>query len=1244
MKVGNEFSLTCLQSFAGRMEACMMKPEVKKKPKPPKPPPKPTEIKSNEPETPPVKTPPVVPPRPTDSDNGGFFSGIFKKSSKPDDDAPEQEIGRARGELSTSSDSLPENNKEKGRLFSGKIFRKSQKPTAASQTEEDPSCPNGDQSVTGSKDNLSENSKEKGGFFSGFLRKANKIPVAETSGQAAESLHSQLSDSTVSLSESKQSHDDFSTSKEVLSENTSKVKGGIFTGILKKCPKPSEDADPEEIETPDNKLLLGNENLSEQDRDTEEELSASNSDLSESNTTKAQDEKSEHLFSSSCENLVNTSVLKMKRRGLAGIFKRSASSDNLFDEESPTGEEKKLSASLENLLEGMISKEKTRRLAGIFKKSPKPAPRSIATEDPLSSSKELSASWDSLADTSEENLSAYGEFLPSSSDLSDAKTTTKEKKGGFAGMFRRTPKAVEHQESEDKEDLDGDKLRRRRTIKKKRHVVSFRIKKTFPQIPTVTLSSQPSDKMPIIEETVELCQLNQSQEDTVEVQPVEMAPYPTEDNPLESEQESELMEWWNTVKGWTEWNETSNSQDEEIIMEQAADRVYLAARLFVQLFNQRGASLQHRILELLALADAADQFHKKTVRAAVGGGVASVAGSVATITGLILAPFTFGASVIVTAVGISVATAGSITSATANITDTVHSSMDRKKVEKMIQGYQEEIKDIRECLEFVQEGMDTLQEWDFEQYSQSAAKKALNHSVKHVVREGGRAGKELVINTDKLISTVHVLGAAGGAAKAAQVISLTTGIMSALFLALDVFFLAKDSHELRKGAKTKFAAKIREVCKDLQDGVLELNKVKTQLQKTMDGIEVEEYEEIEEVEVEVEYDLEWDLKKLAKLEEELDLMEEKLDKKVAEEQKKSEEMGKDNVKFKGKKEKKTKEHGDGEKKDRKDESSAKKEGKKEQGEVKNKIESTLEKVPDETEKSVKAATGVVEEQPQKENQKDKESEDSGTNTKTVEKDKKVEDKNKSGNSEREDRGGQVKTQRDSQGGMRSREDLRRIKPEWRSVNIDKGVESHGTRRHNSTSNREDGEGGSKPEMTETDEQKGSSSRDVGRDSWTGTEEDRAVNEWRAENANRTEEKREITEATKSKSESERAMKRDKHRKSDGGNESHRSEEAASRKREWRSSTEESNSKTSHRGGATARCEDWRERGDEKRGSRLSVGRQAERAGGDGEEEEETKRGKRREDGDRWRRDRQHEHSRRGNRPRANALLGDGLYI
>ncbi|KAM8880745.1 uncharacterized protein ACB058_001102 isoform 1-T2 [Synchiropus picturatus] len=355
------------------------------------------------------------------------------------------------------------------------------------------------------------------------------------------------------------------------------------------------------------------------------------------------------------------------------------------------------------------------------------------------------------------------------------------------------------------------------------------------------------------------------QQETVEVQTLELAEVlPSEGTFLDPlDDEDGLLSWWKTVEGWEEWNEANQNEDTEDVVEEAADRVFMAARLFVRLFNQRGASLQQRILELLSLADAADCFHKKTVTASVGGGVASVAGSVTTITGLILAPFTAGTSLIVTAVGIGVATAGGLASASANITDTVHSKTDRKKVEKMIQDYQEEIMDIKNCLEFLQEGMETLEEWNFEKYAESIAKKHLNQNVKHVMKEGGRAGKALVINTESLISTVQVLSVAGGAAKAAQVMSVTTGVMSGLFLALDIFFLAKDSVELKKGAKTEFATKIREVCKDLQDGLLELNRIKEQLQKTMDGIEVE----VEEEEVDEEQ-LKSDLKKLIELEEE----------------------------------------------------------------------------------------------------------------------------------------------------------------------------------------------------------------------------------------------------------------------------------------------------------------------------------------------------------------------------------------
>ncbi|CAL8327078.1 unnamed protein product [Lota lota] len=349
-------------------------------------------------------------------------------------------------------------------------------------------------------------------------------------------------------------------------------------------------------------------------------------------------------------------------------------------------------------------------------------------------------------------------------------------------------------------------------------------------------------------------------EEVVEVQTLQLAeaPEPGEDvsmGPLDDEEG--LMSWWRTVEGWDEWNQsTQDTQAEEEVVEEAADRVFMAARLFVRLFSRRRGTLQRRVLGLLSLADAADSFHGRAVAASVGGGVASVAGSVTTVTGLMLAPFTLGTSLIVTAVGIGVATAGGLVSASANITDTVHSKMDRKKVEEMIQDYREDMGDISDCLQFLQDGMDA---WDFAAYTEVIARSHLNQNVKHVVKEGGRAGKALLVNTESLVSTIQVLSVSGVAAKAAQVMSVTAGVMSALFLALDVFFLAKDSLELKKGAKTEFAVKIREVCHELQGGLLELNRIKEQLQKTMDGIEVEGGDDEEELRASV--------KKLIELEE-----------------------------------------------------------------------------------------------------------------------------------------------------------------------------------------------------------------------------------------------------------------------------------------------------------------------------------------------------------------------------------------
>ncbi|XP_055360000.1 uncharacterized protein LOC114845189 isoform X2 [Betta splendens] len=867
------------------MEACMVKPEVKKKPVKPKPPPKPaqlSQLKRNEQER--LEQPAALRP-----------PGPPKPPPKP------PQLKRNEPER-LEQPAPPKTDAETGELSSGKIFTEVVKTAEAASIEENVASLISDGSCN--SDHW-ENSNEKGGFFSVFLPKSNKLHTGGKQKQDVEhlqtqtsdsenvsenddinsthSLHSELSDS---LPDDELYDDELSTRGEPLNESQTKERGGIFSGIFRKSPRQTETTESAETKSMDTELLIGN-NLTERKQKKSSGLFGKilkkTQKLSRQQTESLDSEEDETESSvMSTDELSEGSSTRVKKRGLAAIFQRSVSTEDVF-EESKSSTDKKISSSWDNLLKATVLKEEKTAPPGILKKSPQPAPRSNKAEDLRSNKEDLPSSWDGPENSSEE------------------------KKVQFIGLFKKTPKTREPQNSDDMEELGGGELGCRRTIKRKKRVVSFRIRQTPPQIPKITSSSQTSDKTPIIEDNDEMRQSNPAEEGSIEVQSMEMAAYPTGDHPTEFEQEGdELMEWWNTAKGWTEWNEMSNiqEQDQEMAVEQAADRVYLAARVFVRLFNQRGGSLQRRILELLSLADAADHFHRKTVSAAVGGGVASVAGSVATITGLILAPFTFGASVIVTAVGISVATAGGITSATANITDTVHSRMDRKKVEKMIQGYQEEISDIRECLEFVQEGMDTLQEWDFERYSQQAAKKALNHNVKTVLRAGGSAGRALVINTEKLISTVQVLRAAGGAVKGARVVSVATGVMAALFLALDVFFLAKDSHELRKGAKTQFAAKIREVCKELQEGLLELNKVKTQLQKTMDGIEVEEYEEVQEVEVEIEDDLESDPKKLHELEQELDLLEEKLDKKVEEEQKKK--KSKENERKKKEEEKKHK--------------------------------------------------------------------------------------------------------------------------------------------------------------------------------------------------------------------------------------------------------------------------------------------------------------------------------------------------
>lgn len=264
-----------------------------------------------------------------------------------------------------------------------------------------------------------------------------------------------------------------------------------------------------------------------------------------------------------------------------------------------------------------------------------------------------------------------------------------------------------------------------------------------------------------------------------------------------------------------------------------ADKVQKGIRVFNKLFSERAESLWQHVIDLNAIADGLDKFNKKTKIAQITGGSTSAIGGVATIAGLALAPITMGTSLIVTAVGLGVATAGGLTSAGAGISNQVNNSLDRKKVEKIVQDYQKQMVDLNKCLKFIKQGIENLRRFDLIKMKNHAYNNDFPVLSSRFYEDGAMAGKAILINANEIMRVVQIANVAGStAARAVQIASMATGVLTGLFVGMDIYFVAKDSKELKKGAKSEFAAKIREVSMQLHDGLVELNSLREELQST----------------------------------------------------------------------------------------------------------------------------------------------------------------------------------------------------------------------------------------------------------------------------------------------------------------------------------------------------------------------------------------------------------------------------
>ncbi|KAM9836664.1 uncharacterized protein ACBR49_019107 isoform 3-T3 [Aulostomus maculatus] len=272
-----------------------------------------------------------------------------------------------------------------------------------------------------------------------------------------------------------------------------------------------------------------------------------------------------------------------------------------------------------------------------------------------------------------------------------------------------------------------------------------------------------------------------------------------------------LMEWWYTVE---KWDEVPSDEEDKVLQEDEsksftilADKVHRGLRVFHKVFTEHAEVLWQYIIRLHGIADDISEFHQKAKIAGITGGTTTAVGGVTAITGLALAPFTMGISLIVTAVGLGVATAGGITSASATISDNVNNMHDRKKVEVVLLEYEDHLLDIGKILHFINQGLYKLRGHPF-----------LRSGTQHYSEDWEiRRAVQMISLVDSPVL------------RATEITDDSVTSVQALFQGMDKFFI-KETRELKKGCKKELVCQIREVANLLNDCIVELNTIREELQ------------------------------------------------------------------------------------------------------------------------------------------------------------------------------------------------------------------------------------------------------------------------------------------------------------------------------------------------------------------------------------------------------------------------------
>ncbi|XP_041650228.1 serine/threonine-protein kinase nekl-2-like [Cheilinus undulatus] len=255
--------------------------------------------------------------------------------------------------------------------------------------------------------------------------------------------------------------------------------------------------------------------------------------------------------------------------------------------------------------------------------------------------------------------------------------------------------------------------------------------------------------------------------------------------------------------------------------------------------------LQDQLDKLKEVANGLERVHTCTTIGSLTGGVIGAAGGITSIVGLALAPFTLGASLVVTGIGVGVGVAGGVTAGVSNITKMVAQSADRKTVWGILKEFSEKINAVAFWLQEINHNLENMTK------SLPAQKLSDDNSSSNNIKtnaSAARIGKVLggAAAVARYASVAKIGKMAAQVSRAVSVAKVATGVLSGLFVAVDIFFIAMDAKEIsnirQAQADGETSSEIMKFILSIRNSAKELQEVLDELKVTIKLINTEEAE------------------------------------------------------------------------------------------------------------------------------------------------------------------------------------------------------------------------------------------------------------------------------------------------------------------------------------------------------------------------------------------------------------------